>query len=44
MRQALFLLMLFVLAPALAEMVYISDVLRVGVRAQPNSSATPLRW
>jgi len=42
MRQALLLLMLCALTPVLAETVYISDVLRVGVRAQPNSSAAPL--
>ncbi|WP_127478271.1 TIGR04211 family SH3 domain-containing protein [Sulfurivermis fontis] len=42
MRQALFLLMLLALMPAQAETVYISDVLRVGVRAQPNSSDTPI--
>lgn len=42
MRQALFLLLMLALVPAVAETVYISDVLRVGVRAQPNSSDTPL--
>lgn len=42
MRQALFLLMMLALAPALAETVYISDVLRVGVRALPNSNDVPL--
>lgn len=42
MRQALFLLLMLALAPALAETVYISDVLRVGVRALPKSSGTPL--
>lgn len=42
MRQALFLLSLLFLAPAMAETVYISDVLRVGVRAEPNSSDVPV--
>lgn len=42
MRQALFLLALLFLAPAMAETVYISDVLRVGVRAEPNSSDVPV--
>lgn len=42
MRQALFLLMMLALAPALAETVYISDVLRVGVRALPNSTDIPV--
>jgi SH3-like domain-containing protein len=42
MRQALFLLSLLFLAPAVAETVYISDVLRVGVRAEPNSSDIPV--
>ncbi len=42
MRQALFLLLMFSIAPAMAETVYISDVLRVGVRALPNSSDVPV--
>jgi SH3 domain protein len=42
MRQALFLLLLLALVPARAETVYISDVLRVGVRALPNSTDVPV--
>lgn len=42
MRQALFLLLMLALAPVLAETVYISDVLRVGVRAAPNSTDVPI--
>ncbi|MFA5626052.1 MAG: TIGR04211 family SH3 domain-containing protein [Thiohalomonadaceae bacterium] len=42
MRYALLLLMLCALTPVLAETIYISDVLRVGVRAKPFSSAAPL--
>lgn len=42
MRQALFVLLMLALTPTLAETVYISDVLRVGVRALPNSTDVPL--
>jgi len=42
MRMALFLALLLSVGTAAAETVYISDVLRVGVRTLPNSSETPI--
>ena len=42
MRMALFLALLLSVGTAAAESVYISDVLRVGVRTLPNSNEAPV--
>lgn len=42
MRMALFLWLLLAVGAAQAESVYVNDVLRVGVRTQPDSNETPV--